>query len=123
MGWLKDKHPQKPKELTPQTTKFIAEQDGPPERELKARFVELLRQQPRVERAYLALAEHNDGTGAHVILALRCSCGEDASLIGNLADVFSSMFGAHEHLDIMFIQEDEERQLQAICAPFYRGRS
>lgn len=121
MSWFEDKHPQRPKQLTPQTTRFVAEQDGPPERDLKARFVELFREQPTVERAYLAVAEHDDGTGAHVTLAMRCSCGEDPSLISKLADVFSSMFGSHEHLDMMFIREDEEHQLQTVCAPFYRA--
>jgi len=121
MGWFKDKHPQTPQQLTPPTTRFIAEQDGPPERDLKARFVELFREEPTVERAYLALAEHGDGTGVHVTLAIRRSCGEDPSLIRKLANVFSSVFGSHEHLDMMFIREDQEHQLRAVCAPFYRA--
>ena len=79
MGWFKDKHQQTPHQLTPHTTRFVAEQDGPAERDLKARFVELLSEQPTVERAYLALAEHGDGTGVHVTLAMRCSCGRRSS--------------------------------------------
>jgi hypothetical protein len=119
MRWFKDKHPRAPQQLTPPTTRFVAEQDGVPERDLKACFVELFRKQPTVERAYLALTEHGDGRGVHVTLAIRCSSGEDPSLISRLANIFSSMFGSHEHLDMMFIREDQERELQAVCKPFY----
>jgi hypothetical protein len=119
MRWFKDKHPRAPLQLTPPTTRFVAEQDGVPERDLKAFFVELFRKQPTVERAYLALTEHGDGRGVHVTLAIRCSSGEDPSLISRLANIFSSMFGSHEHLDMMFIREDQERELQAVCKPFY----
>ena len=117
MVWFKKKLPQ---QLTPPTTKFIAEQDGPSERDLKARFVELFRHEPIVERAYLAQAEHGDGTGIHVTLAIRCSCGEDPALIPKLANIFTCMFGSHEHLDMMFVREDQEQQLRTVCGPFYR---
>ena len=38
MVWFKSKPPQPPQKLTPPTTKFIGEQDGAAERDLKARF-------------------------------------------------------------------------------------
>jgi len=54
MRWFKAKHLPTPQQLTPPTTRFLAEQDGAPERDLKARFIELFREQPTVERAYLS---------------------------------------------------------------------
>ena len=120
MGWFKDRHPKKPQELTHVMTTFIGEQDGPSERDLKARFVEIFREQPVVEHAYLALADHGDGTGVHVTLAIKSSGGEDLSLVRKLQGVFSAMFNSQEHLDMMFIREDQERQLREVCAPFYR---
>lgn len=122
MGWFKEKTPPTPQQLTLPTTKFVGEQDGVPERELKARFAEFLGQESMVQSAYLARAEHGDGTGVHVTLAIRHFGGADPSLIPKLATIFSSMFGSHAHLDMMFIREDQERQLQAVCAPFYRAR-
>lgn len=119
MGWFKDRQAKKPQKLTRVMTKFIGEQDGPSERELKAGFVELFRQEPTVERAYLALADHDDGTGIHVTLAIKSSRGEDSSLIRKLIEIFSEMFSSHEHLDMIFIREDQERQLRDVCAPFY----
>jgi len=108
-----------PQQLTPTTTKFIAEQDGPPERDLKDRFVEHFRSEPMVERAYLVQVGHSDGTGIHVTLAIKCFGEENPSLIPKLADIFSNMFGPHEHLDMMFIREDQEKRLRVVCEPFY----
>ena len=128
MGWFKKKIPPAPQEvaapttkLHAPTTKFVGEQDGSPERMLKTRFVELFSGEPRVKSAYLARAEHSDVTGVHVTLAIRHSGGEDPSLIPKLATVFSAMFGSHEHLDMMFLREDQERQLRTVCAPFYQA--
>jgi hypothetical protein len=50
MSLFRDKQPRVPQQLTPPTTKFVAEQDGVPERELKVSFVELFRKQPTFER-------------------------------------------------------------------------
>ena len=119
MGWFKDRNAKKPQKLTRIMTKFIAEQDGPSERDLKAHFVDLFRQESVVERAYLALAEHGDGTGVHVTLAIKSSRGEDPSLLRKLMRIFAEMFSSREHLDVISIREDEERQLQDVCAPFY----
>jgi hypothetical protein len=121
MVWFKSKPPQPPQKLTPPTTKFIGEQDGAAERDLKARFGELLRHEPMVERAYLARAEHRDGTGVHVTLAIKRSCGADPSLIPKLASIFTGIFGSHEHLDMMFVREDQEQQLRSVCRPLYRA--
>lgn len=66
MGWFKDRNGKKPQKLTRVVTKFIAEQDGPSEGDLKAHFVDLFRQESVVERAYLSLAEHGDETGVQV---------------------------------------------------------
>lgn len=90
------------------------------ERRLKERFVELFRKQATVERAYLALADHGDGKRAHVTLAIRSSSGDDLTLIRKLQSIFSSMFSSREHLDMMFIKEDQECQLQGVCNPFYQ---
>jgi hypothetical protein len=121
MRCFKDKDSHAPQRLTPPTTKFIGEQDGDSERDLKACFSELFRQEVRVQSAYLTRAEHGDGTGIHVILAIRRRGGEDLSLISKLGKIFGDMFGSHEHLDMMFVGEDEERELQKVCLPFYRA--
>lgn len=62
-----------------------------------------------------------DGTGIHVTLAIRRRGGEDLSSISKLGKIFADMFGSHEHFDVMFVGEKEERELQKVCVPFYRA--
>jgi hypothetical protein len=120
MSWFKRKDSRLPQRLTPQIVRFIGEQDGPAECDLKARFVELLRREPSVQRAYLALAEHGDGSSAHATLCLKCSPKkEDRSLLPKLAEIFGNMFNSREHLDIRFLGEGEERELCSVCTAFY----
>ena len=120
MDWFRRKTSRSPQQLTPQIVRFVGEQDGPAERDLKARFVELLRGEPGVQRAYLALAEHGEGSTAHVTLCLRCSTNkEDRSLLTKLAEIFGNMFNSREHLDIRFLREGEERELCSVCTAFY----
>jgi hypothetical protein len=119
MSWFERKDSRLPQRVTPQIVKFIGEQDGPTESDLKARFVELLRGEPSVQRAYLALAEHGDGLSGHVTLCLKCSTKEDRSLLPKLAEIFGNMFNSREHLDIRFLGEGEERELCSVCTAFY----
>jgi hypothetical protein len=119
MRWFK--RSQVPQQLTPPMTRFVGEQDGPSERDLKASFDEFFRSAPMVERAYLARAEHGDGTGVHVTLAIKCSCGEDKFLVSKLAKIFATMFGSHEHLDINVRTGRPRAEMRVVCTPFYRA--
>ena len=123
MGWFKNKPYRSPKRLTPRVVRFTGEQDGPAERDLKDRLVELLRGEPIVKRAYLACAEHGDGSGVHITLCLKCSPRtEDASLSPKLAGIFGSMFSSKEHLDIRFLEDIEEHELRSVCVAFYESK-
>ena len=109
-----------PQKLIRVATRFVAEQDGPSERDIKAALVQAFREEPVVQRAYLALAEHANEAGAHVTLAIRSSCGENKLLLRKLMSIFSAMFNSREHLDMMFLTDDQEHQLREVCEPFYR---
>ena len=123
MGWFKSKPSRSPQRLTPRVVRFIGEQDGPAEHDLKDRFVELLRGEPIVKRAYLACAEHGDGSGVHITLCLKCSPrSEDVSLLPKLVGIFGSMFTSQEHLDIRFLEDNEEHKLRSVCVPFYESK-
>jgi hypothetical protein len=54
MFWFKRKHSRPAEEVKPPVIKFVGEQDGSPERDLKARFIKVFREEPTVQRAYLA---------------------------------------------------------------------
>jgi SseB protein C-terminal domain len=95
--------------------RFLGEQDGPAERELKTLLAQELAVTPCARRAYLARVEHSGTT--HVAL---CVIGpQDANLVERVASRFASMFGSNEHLDIMFLDDHQELRLQTVCTPFY----
>jgi hypothetical protein len=123
MGWFKKNSSRSPQRLTPRIVRFIGEQDGPAERDLKDSFVKLFRVEPKVEVAYLARVEHGDGSSVHVTLCLKCFPAEEVpSLLPKVADIFGKMFGSHEHLDIRFLRKDEEHELRSVCTPFYSSK-
>jgi hypothetical protein len=111
--------------------RFLGEQDGPFERILKERLVDMFRDEAAVRRTYLARADFGDGSGSHVALGLRVSgvqeggqesgqeSGETRRLAGKVGAVFSSLFGAQEHLDILFISAPHEARLRKVCKPFF----
>jgi hypothetical protein len=39
--------------------------------------------------------------------------------MGGTLGVFSRMFGSNQHLDIMFLSDDQERELERVCRPFF----
>lgn len=100
---------------------FLGEQDGVPERELKERLVEYLRQSSKVQAAYLARVAYG-GSAVNVALCLRAKGGPDRDVAENAGRVFASMFGRHEHMDIVFVDQRQESQLAKACAPFFDNR-
>ena len=113
--------------------RFLGEQDGPFERILKERLVETFRDEAAVSRAYLARADLGDGSGIHVVLGLPRSAlktrvnallaggeeSEERRLVGKVGAIFASLFGANEHLDLLFISAPHEARLRKVCEPFF----
>jgi len=122
VGWFKSRTSQTPQQLMPSVIKFVGEQDGPAERDLKVRFTDLFHGERTILRAYLARTDYGDATGVHVALCVKSSVGEDTSLISKVVDIFRSMFGSHEHLDVVFVRDDQEPELLRVCVPFYRAK-
>ena len=121
MLWFKNRSSRPPQQLAPRIIKFVGEQDGSPESDLKARFVELFRREPTVRSAYLARTDYSDSTGVHVALCVKSSAGEYPLLKRRVADIFSAMFGYHEHLDVLFIRDEQEEEVRQVCRAFYRA--
>jgi hypothetical protein len=96
---------------------FLSPQTGQPETELQVRLRELFQDWPSIRRAYLVKAELNGHDT--VLLCLKVTGMPDASLVDDVGKVFVGLFNRSQHLDIMFIRDDQERELAAVCAPFY----
>lgn len=103
-------------------TRFLAEQIGVPENEFKEAIVGLFRSRNRPLRAYLAQVEYGKEKELNVALCIASGSGEDEELASDIALVFRSMFGSHEHLDILFLTDGQEAQLRRVCCPFFSSR-
>jgi hypothetical protein len=98
----------------------LREQDGPPERELKSRLIELFRREKGVRAAYLARVVYADDQENAVALCLRAD-RLGGNVIGKVGEIFAALFGAHEHLDTLFLDEAQEAELAKCCTPFWRS--
>jgi hypothetical protein len=98
---------------------FVGEQDGIPERELKSQLIRIFESDLLVWKAYLARADFGAGTGVRVVLCLRRTTGPDKRLVARIAKTFASLFRSSDALDILFIDSDQERELDKLCPPFY----
>jgi hypothetical protein len=98
---------------------FVGEQDGLPERVLKARLVGLFGRRTDVRTAYLARVVYGKRSPVTVALCLRAQPGLEQPLVAAIGGVFSEMFSRREHLDIVFLDEADELELMARCRPFF----
>jgi hypothetical protein len=121
MSWLKPKSKQHPQSVHVPQLRFIGEQDGPPERELKERLAEFFRHDQSVRAAYLARVNYGDPSRVSVALCLRTQFGADPGMAEKIGRIFSSMFGSHEHLDMVFLSPEQEAMLAKVCAPFFKS--
>src|ERR1035437_311446 len=110
-----------PETITPPRIQFVGEQAGPVEDDIKAKFREVLASTSTVRSAFLARISYGEPTGYSVGLCIRSSVGLDHSLQKRLAEVFTDTFSRDQHLDILFIREDQEQELQRVCRPFYEA--
>ena|SRR5580704_9485339 len=118
--WLKKK-PQR-ELVTPvsvRSVRFLAEQDGPVERDLKARWLPILSASPQVKRAFLVRASYEGQSGEHVVLVLCSSGGSDSDLIEALRVPYAAIFHRDCPLDTAFATPAQESQIEKVCLPFY----
>jgi hypothetical protein len=120
LPWLKRKPPREL--VTPvsvRSVRFLSEQDGPVERDLKARWLPILSASPQVRRAFLLRASYEGQSGEHVVLALCCSGGSDSELLEALRVPYAAIFHRDCPLDIAFASPTQESQIEKVCPPFY----
>lgn len=99
--------------------RFLGEQDGPPERLLKEKLADFFRRDGSVKKAYLAKVDFGQGKNASVVLGLRTQFGPDRGIVEKVGSIFAFIFNAKEHLDIMFLTDEQEAELTKACKPFF----
>jgi type III secretion system (T3SS) SseB-like protein len=96
----------------------LREQDGPVERELKNHLVALFHREESIRAAYLVQVAYADDQENAVALCLRAD-PPNHDAIGKIGQIFSTLLGAHEHLDILFLDDATEAQLAGSCGAFW----
>jgi hypothetical protein len=104
---------------------FLCEQKGPVEATLTAKVSQGFASSGLVLRAYLVRVSYgNEPAATNVVLAMRTKSGEEEpGLLPGINGAFASIFGSHEHLDILFVRDDQERAIREICPAFYSARA
>jgi hypothetical protein len=119
MSWFNPKSRKRPEEIEVPKVSFLGEQNGVPESELKYRLVEFFQRDQNVIKAYLARVAYDAQPSVVVALCLCTQFGHDRAVAEKIGKLFASMFGGHEHLDIMFLGEEDESKLAKVCPPFF----
>lgn len=99
--------------------RFLSERDGLPEQVLKEKLRELFACDQRIWKAYLATVDYGHETSSGVVLCLRTVMGPDSALVTQVVDVFAALFRTDEHLDVLFLDDEQERHIERGCKPFY----
>ena len=98
---------------------FLREQNGEIECKFKSAIFSFFHGKITQVRAYLArVAYENEKNKFNVALCFR-SENNQKFLLENSTRIFKNIFGVKEHLDIIFIDEFEERKLREVSCPFY----
>ena len=101
--------------------RFLGEQDGQPERELKARWLPILSQSPSVRRAFLAIVSYDRAATYQPALCISQTGGDERALVDSLSIAFRQQFNSSQALDIMFLRPEQETQLAKVCRAFYEA--
>lgn len=118
--------------FVPHAVQFVGEQDGAPERELKERLAHSLRPMG-VRKAYLAVVSYGErkgpqnaagdgaapGLNVALCLSLQDEAAEKQEIVQRASHDFAAMFGASQHMDIIFLTDQQEAALNKVCRPFY----
>jgi hypothetical protein len=113
--------PKPPQAHTVPKVRFLCEQKGPSETILTTKLSQAFATAELVERAYLVrVSAASDPAAMNVVLAIRTKSGaEERGLLPVVSGTFASIFGPHEHLDLLFVREDQEGAIRDVCPAFY----
>src|SRR6476646_3913595 len=108
---IPDGDPSKHEELTVFNIRFVGEQDGPAERDLKSHLTTSLGSEPAVHRGYLARVHYENATAWDVALCLAASNPDERSMNERIGRLFAGIFRPDMHLDVLFLSANQEADL------------
>ena len=98
---------------------YLTEQLGAVETDLKGEIVERLEKLGSPARAYLVSVLHAESGDSSVTLCIYIEERWRKFVVHQVTDIFEAMFSKAEYLDIVFLDAEEEKKVQAICKPFF----
>jgi hypothetical protein len=102
-----------------QQIRFLTEQDGPSERILKQALERVFPVFPGIEHVYLVRVDYGDSSQYEVALCVRGP--EDIRILQVVEEEFAKIFGSTQHLDTIFIDQDQESEVRQVAQPFFSG--
>ena len=107
----------KPSERNEPRLEFLREQDGEAERALKA---VLAVGRVHGSEAYLpSTGGVRAGRKGGSCTMLVPSTAKDATIARHVGKVFVAQFSRNAHLDVIFVDAEQETDLRRVCKPFY----
>lgn len=99
---------------------FIREQEGDIENKLKKELSIFLNAYNKPVRAYLVQIKYDEKIdNFYVGLCINIENEKDQYLINNIGKIFKSIFLYDQHIDILFLNHQQELSLRKICCPFF----
>jgi type III secretion system (T3SS) SseB-like protein len=106
-------------ERTEARVEFLGEQDGVVEQQLKAALSREFERVPQVLKAYLAKTAFQPGAQTSVALCLNAPAADQDAIVKSVSALFGQFFAKAVHMDILFLSEDQEPDLERVCSAFY----
>src|SRR5215468_2687961 len=100
--------------LYPSRITFVVEQDGSPERALKAKLITRFQADSNLECAYLVRVRCGNSPELKVTLCLSAT-EPSPHLVEAVGREFKQMFGSDESLDIMFLSPKQREEVSRIA--------
>lgn len=98
---------------------FKGEQDGSSEQELKNAFYAYFSENAGVDKSFLARVTYNNQPEQNIALCLVAPKANKEEIVQNIGRLFRNMFGADQHLDILFIDKKQEKDASKVCKSFF----
>ena len=123
MKWIKNlfSSSKAPRVHIEHAVRFVGEQDGQVEREIKALWKSIFLKTPSVKRAYLALITYENSSTPQPTLCIQHSEDGNLALVNSVSDPFRGIFNTSVALDVLFLTPEQETQVRRVCKPFYEA--
>lgn len=105
------------------TVEFLGEQSGSVEDTLKRELILEFATRPVVRRAYLARVGYQSSGEPAVALCIISIQPDDRSLVLRVGEIVRRRFARDVPLDVLFLTAEQEREIAAVCSPFYSTAS